>query len=154
MNEFFTTVLLDGWLAHDAGITVNRVAVGLFFAISGWHKLTVKARHESLVRTLEADGIPFVRFNAWFVPSVEFINGLLLMVGFLTVFSAWLLMTICVVAACTDGIPSIKDRFHPINRLDYLDDILYLPEVLYALQLVAVLAGGPGVYSLDFLIWR
>jgi hypothetical protein len=51
----------------------------------------------------------------------------------------------------TDGIKRIAD-WRPIDRSDWLDDVLYLPEVLYARLLLSVILAGPGPYGLDALI--
>jgi len=47
------------------------------------------------------------------------------------------------------------NRIHSIQAsgvLAWLDDFLYLPEVLYALILVWLIFSGPGRYSVDGLI--
>lgn len=146
--------LLHGLSVHDTGITINRVAVGVFFTISGYHKLFNAERHAGLVETLTRDRIPCIRFNSWFVPSVELIAGAALAIGFLSVISALLLGAVCLVATCADGFRRIVEDFRPIDKADFLDDVLYLPEVLYGLMLIAVICSGPGVFSVDYYIWR
>ena len=49
-----------------------------------------------------------------------------------------------------------SDSPHPGQRfLAWLDEFLYLPEVLYTLILVWLIFSGPGRYSVDGLIaWR
>lgn len=146
--------LRNGFLAPDLALTIERVTVGVFFAISGYHKLFNPARHASLVQTLKVDRIPFVRFNEWFVPGVELLAGVALTIGFLSVWSALLLGAICLVATCMDGVGRITERFHPIDRADWLDDLLYLPEVLYGIMLLTVVLAGPTAYSVDALVWK
>ena len=51
------TLITLGAQAPDAALTLNRVALGAFFAISGYHKLFTPTRHATLVRTLQDDGI-------------------------------------------------------------------------------------------------
>ena len=147
-------VALDGFAAHDAGISMLRVAVGTFFAISGYHKLFNKSRHEAMRKTLEEDHIPALRLNEWLVPIVEFVGGTSLALGLFAVFFAWSLGMVCLVATCADGLKRIREYYHPIDAADWLDDLLYLPEILYGLMLVAVILGGPGRLSLDSLLWR
>lgn len=132
----------------DAALAIDRVAVGAFFAISGYHKLFNEERHAALVETFKANNIPCVRLNEWFVPIVEFAAGTALAVGFLSVVSALLLGAICLVATCTDGIKRIR-AFNPIDICDCIDDVLYLPEVLLGLMLLIVVICGPGAYSID-----
>ena len=43
--------------------------------------------------------------------------------------------------------------FHPakgLSRLSWLDDFLYLPEVLYVLFFIWLLCSGPGKFSVDY----
>lgn len=142
------TVFLTGPGLHDVALAMLRATVGVFFAISGFHKLFNHERHASLVKTLEDSGIPFVRFNQWWVPGVEFVAGVALTLGFLTLVSAAMLGAICLVATCTDGLKRIRE-WKPINKADWLDTFLYLPEVIYGLKIAAILLVGPGAYSLD-----
>ena len=65
--------MFNGLDQLDPVLFLNRLVVGLFFAISGHHKLFIKQRHAQLVATLEACGIPYVWFCQWFVPLVEFL---------------------------------------------------------------------------------
>ena len=65
-------ILFNGFDLQGLLLFVNRMVVGLFFAISGFHKLFLKQRHEALVETLKDDKIPFIGLFQWFVPSVEF----------------------------------------------------------------------------------
>ena len=51
----------------------------------------------------------------------------------------------------TSGRQRIK-VFKPIDEADRIDDWLYLPETLYALMLILVIAAGAGPYGLDALI--
>lgn len=145
--------LTHGLQAMDAGLMVLRVVVGCFFAISGWHKLFNVRRHDSLVATLIQCRVPYIEFNQWFVPIVELTGGVALVLGLLTLPATLGLIAICIVACCTDGIPNVTSRFHPIDKADWLDDVLYLPEALYLAMLVVVVLAGPGHYSLDRLFF-
>lgn len=122
----------------EIALTLNRIAVGLFFAISGYHKLTNADRHAALVATLKVDKIPFVRLNQWFVPGVELVAGIALLLNVGSVFAALLLGAICLVATCTDGWKRIAE-WKPVDKADVIDDVLYLPEVLYGIMLVTVI---------------
>ena len=62
-----------GWT--DIALTLNRIAVGLFFMLSGYHKLFNAERHRSVVEELKALGIHAIGFNQWWVPLVEFSAG-------------------------------------------------------------------------------
>lgn len=149
----WTDTLVNGFGIHDSGLAVLRVSTGVFFAISGYHKLFNKARHQSLVETLVADRVPMVKFNQWFVPVVELGAGIALSAGIFSVVSAALLAFVCFVATCVDGWKRVKE-YQPIDAADVVDDILYLPEVLLMLMLITIILGGPGDLSIDSILWK
>jgi putative oxidoreductase len=138
-----------GW--PDLAITLNRIAVGAFFMLSGYHKLFNAERHRSIVDELKALGVPAVSFNQWWVPSIEFAAGGAVLMGVLAPLAALGLLVIIVVAIATSGRQRIK-LYKPIDESDRIDDWLYLPETLYAFMLVTVVLAGAGPYSLDALI--
>lgn len=142
--------LLTGTGGVEIAVTALRVATGTFFAFSGYHKLFNADRHATLVATLEKCGVPFIGFNQWFVPAVEFAGGLALAVGLFTPLAAAGLLTICLVATITDGIGRIA-TWAPVDAADYADDVLYLPEVIYAIILAFFIAHGAGPVSYDAL---
>lgn len=135
----------------EACLLFARVAIGTFFAISGFHKLFHPARHKSLVATLESLKIPFVSFNEWFVPAVEFSAGMALVVGLFYPFPSLGLIAICVVACGTDGPNRIRE-WQPINRADIIADILYLQETWYLIILGLLLSNGIDRFSIDHAI--
>jgi putative oxidoreductase len=146
-------ILFDG-----AGSTVLvylgvRVATGAFFVFSGYHKLTNAERRMTFIGTLQSCGIPFIPVMQWFVPGVEFLGGLGVAFGFLTPLAALGLAVICVVAACADGLRRVR-TWGAIDRADVIDDVLYLPEVLYVLLLALFVANGAGPFSLDAILRR
>lgn len=146
------TIAAHGFGAHDAALALVRVAVGSFFAISGWHKLTNPERHAHLVETLQKDKVPAIGFNQWWVPSWELTAGIWLAIGFLTAFSASVLMVICLVA-CFAEAPKRVAEYQPIDKADVVDDYLYLPEVLYLVMLGVSILAGTGKYSVDALLF-
>jgi putative oxidoreductase len=137
--------------APPAVITLNRVALGTFFAISGYLKLFNAARHATLTRTLQDAGVRAVPVMQWVVPGVEFSAGCALIIGLLSVVAAFGLFVICLFAFKLDAIRRI-DAWMPINRADWIGDVLYLPEALYCIGLAVVVLGGPGPWSLDAVI--
>ncbi len=74
--------LSQGLGLADVALLVNRIALGFFFAVSGYHKLFVSARHMAL------------------------------------------------------------------DKADWLDDVLYLPEVLYCFMALVIVLAGPGPLAL------
>jgi putative oxidoreductase len=139
------TVLRAGeWIP----VTAARVLIGIFFCISGGTKLFVRAQFGVLEQTLVESHIPFPHANALFVSMIEFACGAGLALGLLTPLCAAVLMVDMIVAIATNRIHSIQAS----GFLGWLDDFLYLPEVLYILILVWLIFSGPGRYSVDGLI--
>jgi len=135
----------------DFALTLNRIAVGAFFMLSGYHKLFNAERHRSFTDELKGLGVHAVGFNQWWVPSVEFSAGAAVVIGLLAPLAALGLLIIILVAIATSGRQRIK-LFKPIDEADRVDDWLYLPETLYAFMLIIVMSAGAGPYSLDALI--
>jgi putative oxidoreductase len=146
MDQLFVGI---GWT--DIALTLNRVAVGAFFMLSGYHKLFNAPRHHTFVDELKALGVPAVGFNQWWVPTVEFTAGGGVLIGLLAPLAALGLLIIILIAIATSGRQRIK-LYKPIDEADRIDDWLYLPETLYAFMLLVVISAGAGPYSLDALI--
>jgi uncharacterized membrane protein YphA (DoxX/SURF4 family) len=140
-----------GWV--DIAFTLNRVAVGMFFMLSGYHKLFNAARHRVFADELRSLRVHAVGVNQWWVPLVEFSAGGAVVVGLVAPLAALGLLFIILVASVTTGRERIK-AYKPIDRADRIDDWLYLPETLYAFMLIMVISAGAGPYSLDAVILR
>ena len=138
-----------GWT--DIALTLNRIAVGAFFMLSGFHKLFNPDRHRSFANELKGLGVHAVGFNQWWVPSVEFSAGGAVLIGLLAPLAALGLLVIILVAIATSGRQRIQ-LYKPIDEADRIDDWLYLPETLYVFLLIMVISAGAGPYSLDALI--
>jgi uncharacterized membrane protein YphA (DoxX/SURF4 family) len=143
--------LTFGAHAPNAALTVNRLALGAFFAISGYHKLFNASRHETLARTLQDDGVRAVPIMQWLVPGVEFSGGCALVLGLLSALAAFGLFVVCAGAVALDASKRVS-TWDPISRADWVGDLLYLPEALYCIGLTVVMLAGPGPWSLDALI--
>ena len=130
------------------GILVARIAVGLLFFLSGRGKLFVPERQQQMRQTLIEAHVPFPEFNAVFVSIVEFVCGLLLVLGALTPLACAMLGCAMTIAIPTTAIRNIKASC-PIN---WIAEFLYLPEVLYLVILLWLLFSGPGWVSVDRLI--
>jgi uncharacterized membrane protein YphA (DoxX/SURF4 family) len=148
MDLFFIT---QGAQAPNAALELNRVALGVFFAISGYHKLFNASRHGTLIRTLQDDGVHGVPIMQWLLPSIEFSGGWALIIGLLSVLAAFGLFVICAGALVLDAFKRIR-AWQPIDRADWLGDLLYVPEALYCVGLTVVMLAGPGPWSLDAII--
>jgi len=138
----------DGGLEQYA-ILLVRVSIGLFFAISGANKLFVAGGTKPVYETLVKAKVPLPRLMAYFVSSVEFVGGSLVAVGFLSSPACVALLIDMIVATLTNALSTLPKGLSPLN---WLDDFLYLPEVLYVLFFVWLICSGPGRLSVDFLL--
>jgi putative oxidoreductase len=128
-------------------ILLVRVSLGLFFAISGANKLFVAGGMKAIYETLVRAKVPFPHQTAYFVSGVEFVCGSLLTVGFLSSLAGVALLIDMTVATLTNALSTMPKGLSPVN---WLDDFLYLPEVLYVLFFIWLICSGPGKFSVDY----
>jgi uncharacterized membrane protein YphA (DoxX/SURF4 family) len=119
----------------------------LLFFLSGRAKLFVPERREQMRQTSIKAHIPFPNFNAAFVSAMEFVCGLLLVLGAVTPLASVLLAGEMVVAIATTAISNVKAT----SPAEWLAALLYLPEVPYLLILFWLFFSGPGWLSIDHL---
>ncbi len=124
-----------------------RVSIGLFFAISGANKLFVTGGTKPVYDTLVKAKVPFPRQTAYFVAGVEFVCGSLLTAGLLSTPACVALLIDMTVAVLTSSLSTLPKGLSPLN---WLDDFLYLPEVLYVLFFIWLICSGPGKFSVDY----
>src|ERR1700722_8951192 len=127
-------------------ILLVRVSIGLFFAISGANKLFSANSTKQVYDTLVKAKVPFPRQTAYFVATVEFVCGSMVTVGFLSSFACVALLIDMVVAILTNTLATLPKG---LSSLNWLDDVLYLPEVLYVLFFIWLICSGPGTFSVD-----
>ena len=127
-------------------ILLVRVSIGLFFAISGANKRFVAGGTKPVYDTLVQAKVPFPRQTAYFVSGVEFVGGSLLTLGFLSSVACVALMIDMIVATLTSAVSTLPKGLSPFS---WLDDFLYLPEVLYVLFFIWLICSGPGKFSVD-----
>ena len=139
--------LLGGGDWEQYAILLVRVSIGLFFAISGGNKLFVAGGTKPVYDTLVKAKVPFPRQTAYFVASVEFVGGSLLTVGLLSSVACVALLIDMIVATLTSAISTLPKGLSPLS---WLDDFLYLPEVLYVLFFIWLICSGPGRFSVDY----
>jgi putative oxidoreductase len=128
-------------------ILLVRVSIGLFFAISGANKLFVAGGTKPVYDTLVKAKVPFPRQTAYFVAGVEFVCGSLVTVGFLSSFACVTLLIDMIVAILTNTLSTVPKG---LSSLNWLDDVLYLPEVLYVLFFIWLIGSGAGKFSVDY----
>jgi len=144
--------LIQFWLLGSGdleqyAILLVRVSIGLFFAISGANKLFVAGGTKPVYDTLVKAKVPFPHQMAYFVSGVEFVGGSLVAAGFLSSPACVALLIDMMVATLTSAISTMPKGLSPLN---WLDDFLYLPEVLYVLIFIWLVCSGPGRFSVDY----
>ena len=128
-------------------ILLVRVSIGLFFAVSGANKLFSAGGTRPVYDTLVQAKVPFPHLMAYFVSGVEFVCGSLVAVGFLSSPASVALGIDMIVAILTNTLATVPKG---LSRLNWLDDVLYLPEVLYVLFFIWLICSGPGRFSVDY----
>jgi putative oxidoreductase len=131
---------------EEFAVLLARISLGVFFAISGGNKLFVASHYNLMYETIVSAGIPFPDVMTYFVSSVEFVCGCLLIFG--------LLSSLCCVAFIIDmivAITTVQLATLPkgLSFIDWVDDFLYLPEVLYIIIFLWLISSGPGRLSVD-----
>jgi putative oxidoreductase len=140
-------VLLGSSNSESYAILLVRISIGLFFAISGARKLFLADSRQAMYETLVSSNVPFPRPMTYFVSSVEFIGGLCVAGGFLSSLAGLALSVDMVVAIVTVKLSAMPKKLSPFA---WVDDFLYLPEVLYILIFSWMICSGPGRLSVDY----
>jgi len=145
MNAVITVLydwsrLIAGYFTWAAPLAV-RITVGVVFMGTGWTKLNHLPQITENFRGL---GIPAPEILTPFVSGVEFVGGILLLLGLLTRFAAVPLMVVMIVA-----IASAK-----WSDVDSLETLLGFEEVSYFVMFAWLAIAGPGPISLDRLVLR
>ena len=125
------------WLAPLA----VRIVVGSVFLETGWLKLNALPR---MIQNFRDWGIPAPEILTPLASGIEFVGGLLLLVGLLTRFAAVPLMIVMVVA-----IVSAK-----LGEIDSIVTLLGFEEVSYFVMFAWLAIAGPGPVSLDHFVLR
>src|ERR1700690_2709595 len=141
--------LLGSGDLEQYAILLVRLSIGLFFAISGANKLFSAGGIKPVYDTLVQAKVPFPRQTAYFVATFEFVCGSMVAVGFLSSPACVALMIDMIVAILTYTLATVPKG---LSRLNWLDDVLYLPEVLYVLFFIWLICAGPGKFSADYWV--
>jgi putative oxidoreductase len=149
--ELIQSFLLGSRSWEQFSILLARISLGVFFAISGGNKLFVLGRTRQMYETIAGAGIPFPHFITYFASSVEFIGGCMLVMGLLSSLCCAALIIQMIVAITSVRLTTIPAG---LSFLDWLDDLLYLPETMYILILIWLICSGPGTISIDNRIIR
>lgn len=155
--------LIGGFVAINIAATLVRILLGTFFVLARFrffydpsqpkYRVFCPARLESLTRKMAHCGLKKYPFQwAVAVAVIEVLAGVALIFGFLSTLAAVGLLAILVYATrctCKEKV----ERQNPVDNIDRLCCYLWTPEPLYILLALLVLLIGPGVFSVDYLIW-
>ena len=142
----FVTVLIE-WPRQVAAYfnwlppLVARIVVGWVFLWSGWGKLNLLPR---MIENFRGWGIPYPEIVTPFVSGVEFVGGILLLVGLFTRVAAAPLIAVMIVAI-------ISAKY---AEIDSLETLLGFEEMSYLALFLWLAVAGPGPISLDWLLFR
>lgn len=129
----------------SVGPLLARLVFGQAFLITGWGKLH---NLDGVVKFFTDLGIPAADIQAPFIATLEFVGGILLLLGFGTRIVALLLSCTMVVALLT----AHRGDFGPALTLDKsFADITPLP---FLVGLMWLLASGAGKLSVDHVLAR
>ena len=127
--------------AHLAwlGPLLARITVGWVFLWAGWGKLGAMPQ---VIENFRGWGVPIPEILAPFVSGLEFIGGIMLLLGLCTrIFSASLIEVMIV---------AIKSAFW--DQVDSLEYLLGLNEFAYLAIFLWLATAGAGAASLDHLL--
>jgi putative oxidoreductase len=134
---------------EEFAVLLARISLGVFFAISGGNKLFGASQHKLMYETIVGAGIRFPHVMTYFVSSVEFVCGCLLIMGLLSTLCCMAFMIDMIVAITTVQLATLTKA---LSFIDRLDDFLYLPEVMYIIIFLWLISSGPGRLSVDHWI--
>ena len=123
------------------GPLLVRLLVGVAFVLTGWGKLHNLDGTTSFFAELH---IPLPHLNAVFASTVEFVGGLLLILGLGTRITALFLIGVMTVALFTAVLP----------KADSVLDLFSTIELTYLVIFVWLGLGGAGKASFDHLLFR
>jgi len=126
-----------------------RLCWGIQFIQTGYGKLTSIDKVTSFFTDLH---IPFPMANAYLVGCTEMFGGIFLTLGLLSRLTAIPLSVTLIVAYLT----SEQEALHKLFSFTDIDPFLTAAPFLFLFATLIILAFGPGVFSLDYLIarWR
>jgi putative oxidoreductase len=121
----------------DLATLLLRIGVGVIFIIAGWSKLS---GIEGVQGFFENIGIPLPGFMAWVVALVEFVGGIMILVGYKVEIPGILLAFIMLVAILIVKMGG-DDGFSGMRL-----------EIMLLLTSLALSMMGTGKYSLDDML--
>lgn len=126
------------------GPLLARVTLGVVFALTGWGKLHSLDKVTEFFETLN---IPAAGAQAAMVSTIEFVGGVLLIVGLGTRIASALLVGVMAVALYTT-------KWGDVHGFADLNDFIGSVEFIYLIAFVWLGLAGAGKISLDHVVRR
>ena len=134
-----------------------RLALGFGMAFHGYPKLFDPLQHEQFEQSLFGMGVPVPALMAWGIALLEFVGGVLIVLGVLTAFLSVLYVIEMLVAILLVHLPSGFAAGNVVGMGEQ-GPIFGVPgyevNVLYIAGFLAVLFTGAGAYSIPGLLHR
>lgn len=126
---------------NDLGILMLRFALGVIMAVHGYPKLFVDSK--SYINFLKSLNIPLPNYLAYISGIAEFFGGISVIIGFLTQIAVFFITINMAVALWVNAF-----KFKKAFVGGYEFDLILL------LTALALLFIGPGLYSIDWFLFR
>jgi len=139
MNNFLIKIIKT---SNKKALGIFRIFLGIMFVMTGLMKLLIPMLHEAFSGQLIAAGLPFYTFNLWFVPIVEVVIGVTLLIGLYSRISALIVIGIMLVATYVHMIVSDPSLF-PLQPTEPIIPIINIVISLF------ILRHGGGAWSKD-----
>lgn len=146
-TKLYDLLVTVGNHAQSTLLLLIRLCWGIQFAQAGWGKLTNLGKTTDFFASIN---IPFPAANAAFVGGVECFGGILLAIGLASRLVSIPLAATLVVAYLTTEMEAL----HKLFTFTDIDPFLSAAPFLFLFASLIVLAFGPGVFSVDYLINR
>jgi putative oxidoreductase len=135
---------------------VLRLALGFGMAFHGYPKLFDAAQRQGFIDGLFAMGVPMPALTGWGIALLEFVGGLLILLGAMTVLLSTLFVVEMIVAAVLVHLPHGFAAGNVIGVDEQGAPIFGMPgyevNVLYLAGFLALVLLGAGRYSLAGLL--
>lgn len=147
-------------MIEDAALFLLRAVLGTFYVLARFRffydpsrsRWLCPDRRRSLVNKVQICGWLSTAPRLWacVVAVVEVLGGAALIVGFLTQYAALSLLGVTLVATYYTARDKVTAQ-KPVDKLDCVSCYLWRVEGVYIAIALAILALGPGRWSIDYL---
>ncbi|KJS20906.1 MAG: membrane protein [Hoeflea sp. BRH_c9] len=117
-------------------LLIARVLLSIMFISAGFSKLGAVEGTTGYIASL---GLPVPGVTVWLTIALEILGGIAILVGFFTRYAAWALAAFCVLAG-------FLAHYQPADQMQM---IIFMKNIAIAGGFLALVAAGPGAWSID-----